>query len=345
MNLKSEPSLRARIRAAGRETVASEARAVAALEARLDATFEDAVLRVLGCCTDQAGGHLVLCGMGKPYFIAQKLSATFASTGISSFALHPADALHGDLGRLRSGDVVILLSNSGATAEIVALLAPLRRTGVSIVAITSKPDSPLGQEADIVLDLGPITEACPLGLAPTTSSTAMLALGDALAMACLAVRDFDRAAFARFHPAGSLGRRLMRVEELMRDGAHLPRINAGASVRDAVRTMSDTPRRPGAVCVVHPEDRAVLAGIVTDGDVRRLIASPAVAALLAGPVDAVMTPQPTVVRATDLVEAAAHVMAERGLDQVPVLDAGDRLVGLLDVQDLLAIGYDAPGIS
>src|SRR3982075_4099613 len=202
-----------------REVIRAEADAVAQLGARLNGAFARAVEMVLAC-----PGRVVVTGMGKPGFIAQKISATFASTGTPSLYLHPAEALHGDLGRLVPGDLVLALSNSGETEEILRLLPALKRMDAPIIAVTGDARSALARAADLVLDIGPVSEACPLGLAPTTSTVALLALGDALAMTVLHRRGFSPEQFAELHPAGSLGRRLVRVRDVMRTGAANPTV-------------------------------------------------------------------------------------------------------------------------
>ena len=212
---------------------------------KMDERFLAAADRILAC-----KGMLVVTGMGKAGLIGAKISATFASTGTPSLALHPVEALHGDLGRLREKDVVLVLSNSGETAEITALIPRVRQIGAGVIAMTGQPDSTLGSLADCVLDIGRVDEACPLGLAPTASTSAMLALGDALAMVVQTERGFSREDYARFHPSGSLGRSLMRVSEAMRTGDELPLAPAGTRVIDVLLTMSLTKGRPGAAIVV-----------------------------------------------------------------------------------------------
>lgn len=314
--------------AIGREVIEVEAKAVGALARRLGPTFADAVHAILAC-----RGRVVVTGMGKPGFIAQKVSATFASTGTPSLYLHPAEALHGDLGRVVRDDILLALSNSGRTEEVVRMLGPVKRIGAKIVAVTGDVASPLAKNADLVLDVGNIEEACPLGLAPTTSSTVLLALGDALAMAVLRHRDFGNDEYALFHPGGSLGRSVMRVSEVMRKGEANPTVAASATVAEAVRVMTRTPGRPGATSVVDEHGR--LAGIFTDGDLRRLLERGDFSRdLLVGQV---MGAHPRTIRPELLVLEAARILGEARVDQVPVVDGDGRPVGLLDVQDLLAV--------
>ena len=299
-------------------------------EAGPAAAFERAVAAMLAC-----PGQVVVTGMGKAGVVGQKISATLASTGTPSFFLHPSEALHGDLGRLRPGDVVLALSNSGETEEVNQVLAACRKLGNPLIGMTGRPDSTLGQHADHVLDIGRIEEACPLKLAPTASTTVMLALGDALAMAVLEERDFGPRDYAQFHPAGSLGRRLMRVDEVMRKGDAVPLVRAGTSVADALIQTSKTKGRPGASIVVDGE--GVLAGIFTDGDLRRLLEGGDFSRLEL-PIDHVMAAEPKVLRPTDLAVDAHRLLRENRIDNAPVIDDERRPVGLLDVQDLIEVG-------
>lgn len=316
-----------------RQLLATEARALALLVETLDGDFVRAV-RVLRDCS----GRVITTGIGKAGIIARKVAATLASTGTPSDYLHPADALHGDLGRVTARDVVLAFSNSGTTEEILRLLGPLKNLGVGAVAITAEASSPLGRHADVVLDYGPVTEACPLGLAPTTSTTVMLALGDALAMAVLKERRFSPEEFARFHPAGNLGRALMKVGELMRQGERLPLVASGESVTAAIEAMTSTPGRPGAVLVVDAAGR--FAGFYTDGDLRRHLLAAREAGsfeMLNRPIDELMTKDPVTIGPGALVGEALAVLRERKIDQLAVVDEARRPVGLLDIQDLLDI--------
>ncbi len=304
-----------------------EARAILSLRTRLGASFIETLELILAC-----RGHVVVTGIGKPGFIAQKLSATLASTGIPSFYLHPAEAGHGDLGRVSKDDVVLALSNSGATEEIVRLLPPLRRLGARIVAITGDKGSALARGADVVLDIGQIDEACPMGLVPTASSAALHAMGDALAMTLVKQRQFTQQQYALYHPGGKLGLKVMRVFEVMRQGDANPLVRETAPLSDVVVVMTNTKGRPGAANVVDRSGRLV--GIFTDGDLRRLVERGRTD--FSTPVREVMNPHPRFVSPEDLVLSAAAVMREHRIDQVPVVDADGRPVGLLDVQDLLA---------
>ncbi|HKB15577.1 MAG TPA: KpsF/GutQ family sugar-phosphate isomerase, partial [Planctomycetota bacterium] len=264
--------------------LALEVRAIQSLRDRLGPSLERAVDLILAC-----KGTLLVTGVGKAGIVGQKLSATFASTGTPAISLHPTEALHGDLGRVRPGDLVVALSNSGETEEILRLVPALKKIGVPLVAITGNPSSSLARLADCVLDIGPVEEAGPLFLAPTASTTGMLALGDALAMVVCGERDFRAAEFAMFHPGGALGRRLMRVSEVMRKGECLPIVRAGTAVEQVLVVMTATPGRPGAAIVVDEEGK--LAGFFTDGDLRRLLEQRR-EGLLRRPIEEVMTRSP-----------------------------------------------------
>ena len=309
----------------GRMVLATEARALSGL--RLDDTFAQAVKWILAC-----KGRVVVTGMGKPGFMAQKLSATLASTGTPSIYIHPAEAAHGDLGRVSRDDLLVALSNSGETEEILRLLPAVRRIGARVVAITGDRVNPLARAADLAIPIGDIDEACPMGLAPTASTAALLAVADALAMTVLKNRPFDREGYALYHPGGKLGRGLMQVREVMRQGESNPTIRESARLSEAVAVMTQTPGRPGATSVV--DGRGKLVGIFTDGDLRRLVERGEIDFL--APVAKVMCRNPRTVRPEALVLDAARVLRQARVDQVPVVDAEGRPVGLLDVQDLLA---------
>ncbi|HEX5139235.1 MAG TPA: KpsF/GutQ family sugar-phosphate isomerase [Planctomycetota bacterium] len=317
-----------------RQVIRLEAAAVAALEAILDERFGRAVELVLGC-----DGHVVTTGMGKSGLIAQKISATLASTGTPSFFLHPAEAIHGDLGRVAEKDLVIALSNSGATEEVLRLVPSVKQIGARLVAITRSVDSPLARHADCVLPLGALPEACPVGLAPTTSTTAQLALGDALAMAVAKRRKFSREDYALYHPGGELGRSLLRVKELMRDAGEVPPARVGTTAREALVQAGGLGRRPGALPVVSAD--GTLMGLLTDGDVRRhVLKDPG---FIGRPIEEVMTRKPLAVRADQLAAEAWRMMKERTFDELPVVDGAGRYLGLLDVQDLLEAGFTSDG--
>lgn len=318
----------------GREVLRLEAEAVAAQVELLDERFARAVELVLGCT-----GQVVTTGMGKSGIVAQKISATLASTGTPSIYLHPAEAIHGDLGRVGPRDVVLALSRSGDTEEVKRLIPAVKQLGATIVAITGEPESVLARHADCLLLLARAPEACPIGLAPTTSTTAQLALGDALAMAVAKRRNFSREDFARYHPGGALGRSLIKVADIMRPRTDLPPATTGAITRKALIDAGGLGRRPGALVVVDQEGR--LAGLLTDGDIRRhVLQDPG---FLDRPIDEVMTRQPKTVRGDQLAAEAWHTMNKYNFDEMPVVDAQGRYMGLLDVQDLLDAGIITQG--
>lgn len=310
-----------------RDIVRREAAAVHQVGERLGAPFLAAVELILGL-----RGRVVTTGMGKAGFIAQKVSATLASTGTSSIYLHPAEAVHGDLGRVEAGDLLLAFSKSGETEELLVMLPHVKSVGVPLVSVTQESQSTLGRHSDLVLELGRIDEAGPFGLAPSASTTAMLALGDALALVVQEGRKFGPDEFARFHPGGDLGRRLMKVGELMRTGERNPTVLSGATVLEAIGVMTRTPGRPGATSVIDRDGR--LLGFFTDGDLRRLIERG-----LANPrersIDEAMTRNPRSIRADTFALEALALLHQFHVDQLPVVDDSGRLLGLLDVQDLL----------
>lgn len=310
-----------------RRVLEIEAEAIRSVVARLGPSFEVAVRLVVAC-----RGRVVVTGMGKAGFIAQKLSATFASTGTPSLYLHPAEALHGDLGRVTSEDVIVAISNSGETEELSRILPALKRLGAPVVGLTGHATSTLALASDAVLDIGDVEEACPMGLAPTTSTVALLAMGDALAMAVLREKPFTSEDYALNHPGGKLGRKLRKVGEVMRKGPNNPVVREDASLAEAIGVMTQTPGRPGATSVTDGLGR--LTGIFTDGDLRRLIQEGAID--FERPVGEAMHRAPRTIRPEMLAIDAAAVLREKQIDQVPVVDEFNRPVGLLDVQDLLA---------
>lgn len=313
----------------GREVLRLEAEAVAAQAPLLDGRFGQAVQLILECA-----GHVVATGMGKSGIIAQKISATLASTGTPSFYLHPAEAIHGDLGRVGRKDVVLAISRSGDTEEVKRLIPSVKKFGARIIAITCEPRSALAQHADCLLLLARAPEACPIGLAPTTSTTAQLALGDALAMAVSKRRNFTKEDFASFHPGGALGRSLIKVAEVMRPRAEWPPAAIGTTTRQALVDAGGLGRRPGALVIVDDGER--IAGLLTDGDIRRGVLKDA--AFLDLPIERTMTKKPTTVRGDQLAAEAWSTMKQRNFDELPVVDATGKYLGLLDVQDLLEAG-------
>jgi arabinose-5-phosphate isomerase len=315
----------------GRRVLEAEVRAVRDLVPLVDGRFSAAVDLLVGC-----RGRVVVTGVGKSGLVGQKISATLASTGTPSLFLHSGEAVHGDLGRVLHEDVVVALSYSGSTDEVLRLVPVLRKIGAKLIALTSSADSPLGRLADVVLCVGRIEEACPIGLAPTSSTTAMLALGDALAMTVAHRKNFDRESFALFHPGGTLGRKLVTVGEVMRPRDQTPCVAPGARVDDAVRAMRLPGRARTHSAVLVTDDDGRLLGLFTQGDfTRRVIEDRAV---LDGPISAVMTRNPRVARDTDLLADAHRLFEEHRFNVLPVVDAAGRLAGLLDVQDVLEFG-------
>ncbi len=313
----------------GRQVLEVEEHAIRKVREALGSGFNDAVALLLGCT-----GRVVVTGMGKAGIIATKISATLASTGTPSLYLHPADAYHGDIGRVVRNDVVLILSNSGETEEIVRLLPLIRKFGARIVAITGSGSSTLARHSDIVLCMGEIDEACPIGLAPTASTTAMLALGDALAMAVAKARNFTVEEYAAHHPGGSLGRRLIKVGEIMRSGDAITVVRQDGTVLDTLLKMNRTKGRPGAASVV--DDAGRLAGIVTDGDLVRHMERGE--SFLSRPVSEVMGRQPKTIGLSRLATEALQILRDHKVDQLPVIDDERRPVGLVDIQDLAAVG-------
>jgi arabinose-5-phosphate isomerase len=272
--------------------------------------------------------------MGKAGLVGQKLAATLASTGTRAFPLHPAEAVHGDLGRIRADDVVIALSQSGETEEVLRLIPALRRLGASLVAITERATSSLGRSADLCVALGPIEEACPLGLAPSASTTALMAVGDALALLVSRMRDFRAEDFALYHPAGALGRKLSRVEDVMRTGRLLRRARPEQTVRHVLVALAGPRRRSGAVLVEDDDGR--LLGIFTDSDLARLFERRGEADL-DQPIGTVMTENPVQVTVGALLTDAVEALRSRKISELPVVDRGGRLVGLIDLTDVIGM--------
>jgi len=311
----------------GKQVIAMEMAALQAMHDRLDGSFAEAVT-VLKEAVEQRG-KIVVVGIGKSGNIGHKIAATLNSTGSTAVVLNSQNALHGDLGLLCDGDAVIALSYSGETAELLDLLPHLRRFQVKLVGMTGRRDSTLGRHSDVVLDTSVEREACPLNLAPTSSSTAMLVMGDALAMALLESRGFTEEQFARFHPGGALGRALLtRVADIMRADESLAKVAENASVADALAAMS---RARSGACVVLCHDGA-LAGIFTHGDFARAYQTDMEVGRR--PVAELMTRKPVSVRADDLAAEAVRTISSHRIDDVVVLDDADRPVGLIDTQDL-----------
>lgn len=305
-----------------------EAEAILQMAQKLDEQFITAVKTILAC-----QGRVIITGMGKSGLVGRKIAATLASTGTPAFFLHPAEGIHGDLGMVTGQDVVIAISNSGETEEIVHILPVLKRLGSTLIALTGKVDSTLAKNSEIVLDIGVEKEACPLGLAPTASTTATLAMGDALAVVLLQARDFQPEDFAIFHPGGSLGRRLLlTVADLMHQGEENPWLEQGKTVKEALFKITE--KKLGAVNVVDGQGNLV--GIVTDGDIRRHLEKDE--QLLGKKVEAVMTAQPKTILPTKLAAQALKLMQDKSITVLPVIDGQGQLVGTIHLHDLLKAG-------
>ncbi len=307
-----------------REAMQTEADAVREVARSLDGSFARAAQALLAC-----RGRVVVMGMGKSGHIGGKIAATLASTGTPAFFVHPAEAAHGDLGMVCDGDAVLALSNSGESDEIIALLPALKRKNIVLLAVTSNPQSTLARHADIHITAAVSREACPLGLAPTSSTTAVLALGDALAVALLNARSFTRGDFALSHPAGSLGRRLLlTVADVMHSGDALPAVAEGTPLKTAVVAMSE--KSLGMLAVIDQEGS--LKGIFTDGDLRRLLETRDTLAGLT--VDEIMKPDPVTIAPDKLAAEAAKLMQQKRIGGLLVSEQG-RLIGALNMHDLL----------
>ena len=314
-----------------RNVLKMEADAILELVPRINGQFTAAVEMILAC-----PGRTVITGMGKSGIIGRKMAATLASTGTPSFYLHPAEGIHGDLGMVTADDVVIALSNSGETGEILHILPSLRRIGAKVIAMVGNPNSSLGKNADVVLDVGVSKEACPLGLAPTSSTTAALAFGDALAVALLSKRKFTADQFAVFHPGGSLGRKLlMTVADVMHAGDDNPLVKGDMKVQDALFIITD--KGLGAVSVVDDENKMI--GVLTDGDIRRGLSQGF--SFLTRPVTELMTKAPKTITQDKLAAEALHLMESnkpRPITVLPVIDADKHVIGLLHMTDLVRQG-------
>ena len=305
-----------------------ESQALLALLPKINREFEKACELIL-----KSKGRVVVTGMGKPGFIAQKISATLSSTGTPSLFLHPAEALHGDLGRVMKEDVVIAFSNSGQTEEIVKLLPVIRKIGAKLIAVTGNAHSLLAKHSDLVLDVSVKKEACTMNLAPTASTTAMLAMGDALAVALLEKKGFKAETFALYHPGGDLGKKLLlKVSDIMRTGKNNPLVQENEKIKEVLNKI--TLARTGSATVVDAKGR--LKGIFTDGDLRRHLNEGR--QILDWKISKAMTPTPIAIQADHLAAEALEILRSKKIDEVPVVDKNRRPIGLLDVQDLLRAG-------
>jgi arabinose-5-phosphate isomerase len=306
-----------------RKVLRIEAAAILGLVDRIDGDFERAVQLLFDC-----RGRVIVTGMGKSGIICRKIAATLSSTGTSAWFLHPAEAIHGDLGAIRDDDLVLALSHSGETEELIRLLESIRRIGARLIALTGDPESTLARAADVTLNCGIATEACPMNLVPTASTTAALAMGDALAMTLLVRKGFREEQFASLHPGGKLGRRLMRVEHVMHAGSSAPIVRTTTAMPDVFREMSG--KRLGMTCVV--DDAGALVGVFTDGDLRRLmIRAGQVMALTAGEV---MTPDPVTIGRRQLAVEALKIMETRKITSVVVVDSDRTVEGVVQIHDL-----------
>ncbi|HKX55134.1 MAG TPA: KpsF/GutQ family sugar-phosphate isomerase [Xanthomonadales bacterium] len=316
------------IQALARAVIETEAAAIAALPERVDAQFIAACEAMLAC-----QGRIVVIGMGKSGHVGSKIAATLASTGTAAFFVHPAEAGHGDMGMIKAEDVVLLLSNSGETEELNAILPPLKRLGVTLVAMTGNPASTLARHADMHIDVSVAKEACPLGLAPTSSTTATMVMGDALAVALLETRGFTREDFARSHPAGALGRRLLlHIRDVMHQGDEIPQVNETASLSETI--VEVTRKRLGMCAITDPQGRVV--GVFTDGDLRRALDSAIDPHTT--PITRVMTRGGKTIVPDALAIEAVQLMQEFRIQGLLVVDTGGQLQGALNFQDLLAAG-------
>ncbi|WP_295798754.1 KpsF/GutQ family sugar-phosphate isomerase [uncultured Microbulbifer sp.] len=313
---------------AGRRTVAMETTAVAALESRIDSDFQQACELILAC-----QGRVIVSGMGKSGHIGRKIAATLASTGTPSFFVPPGEASHGDLGMITRQDLVIAISNSGTSAEVLTLLPLLKRLGIPMISMTGKPDSPLAQSADVNLDIAVDTEACPLNLAPTSSTTVTLVMGDALAVALLEARGFTAEDFAFSHPGGALGRQLlMKVEDVMHAGDELPQVTPQTLLSQALLEM--TSKGFGMTTVVGTQGE--LLGVFTDGDLRRVIDHKI--ELDTATMEQVMSRRPKTVSAETLAAEALRIMEDNKITALVVEDPEHHPVGLLHMHDILRAG-------
>jgi arabinose-5-phosphate isomerase len=310
-------------RSLAKKVLQTEADAIIALIDRLDENFDRAVKMLYEC-----QGRVIVTGMGKSGIICRKIAATLASTGTAAFFLHPAEATHGDLGVIQSNDILLALSNSGETQEVLRLLEAIRRIGARIVAITGNPASTLAQAADVSLDCQVSEEACPLNLVPTASTAAALAMGDALCMTLLVEKGFRQEDFAKIHPGGKLGKKLMRVDQLMHGGADTPKVRTDTSMRDVIYEMSS--KQLGMTCVLNAGDQLV--GIITDGDLRRCMVDHA--NLLEMRAGDVMTKRPIVIDPSTLAAQALLIMEQRKITSLVVGASDQSVAGVIHLHDL-----------
>jgi arabinose-5-phosphate isomerase len=312
-----------------RKVLKAEISALKSLITKLNSDFKKAVLEIVNC-----KGRVIVSGMGKAGIIGEKISATLASIGVPSLFLHPAEALHGDLGRVVKDDIILMLSNSGETEEIIHLLPRLKEIKAKIISITRSKKSSLGKHSDIILEIGSIKEPCPWGLVPSASTTAMLALGDALSLTVFKKHSPSWEQFAFYHPAGELGQKLLKIKEVMRTGPHRhPIISENKTVKEALLVI--TRCRAGAVNIVDKKHRLV--GIFTDGDLRRHLKEDG--KLLSQPIKSVMTKKPITISPDLLITDGLRILRDKKIDELPVVDKNKHPIGMLDVQDIIDIPF------
>lgn len=311
------------IRDTAREVLRSEANAILNLLERIDANFEKAI-EILASCK----GRVVLTGMGKSGIVCKKIAATFSSTGLPALFLHPAEAIHGDLGMVTTGDVVIAISNSGETEELLRLLELVKRLGVQMISFTGNIKSTLAKHSDVVLDVSVLKEACPMNLVPTASTTAALAMGDALAMCLMEVRGFKEEDYVKLHPGGRLGKKLLKVSDLMRTGDDVPRVKTSTPMKDVIYEMSR--KGLGITSVLDSDSRVV--GVISDGDLRRHLEKDDL--ILSRSAADLMTRNPKTISADELATTALNMMEEKKITSLLILDAEQRLSGIIHLHDL-----------
>lgn len=312
-----------------RKILKIESKSILRLTRRINQDF-DRALDLLEKCS----GRVIVTGMGKPGLIGRKIAATLASTGTPSLFLHPAEAVHGDLGMVTKNDVILAISNSGETEEVTRLLSIIKKIGSSLISMTGNLKSTLARYSDVVLDVGIDQEACPLGLAPSASTAAALAMGDALALCAAQRKKFREEDFAFYHPAGNLGKKLLRVSDIMRKGKNNPRVRPTDTVEKALFAI--TTARAGSCAIVDKKGKLI--GIFTDGDLRRRIKQDGIL-ILKTPILKLATQNPSVIREDHLAAEAIQHMRDKKIDELPVVDKNGKAVGLLDVQDLLKAGF------
>jgi arabinose-5-phosphate isomerase len=311
------------IRDTAREVLRSEANAILNLLDRIDGEFEKAIEMIAAC-----KGRIVLTGMGKSGIVCKKIAATFSSTGLPSFFLHPAEAIHGDLGIVTPGDIVIAISNSGETEELLRLLELVKRIGVQMISFTGNPKSSLAKHSDVVLDVSVQKEACPMNLVPTASTTAALAMGDALAMCLMQVRGFNEEDYAKLHPGGRLGKKLLKVSELMRTGDDVPRVQTTTPMKDVIYEMSK--KGIGITSVLDGNHR--VAGVISDGDLRRHLEKDD--RLLTRTARDCMTRNPKTIAGDELATTALNLMEEKKITSLLIVDNDGKLSGIIHLHDL-----------